>query len=567
MYEILRIFKGFFDKNSSLVIISVLLQIFYSIVQTIVIPYVLSGTFNNIGNSDEFKKQLIKLVGSWILIKVIEVVNMHYRNQIEPSISKFITVTVMNSIFDKYENDNHKVDIGLLIDKIHLIKGNLHDFSFLICTVFIPRIIVLFLSCINFFTIDKQLGITVFCCVIIQIISFFLNINTCVNVSLNECKNKDKLYEYIEDLFVNIDTIQSTMNGYEFEAKNLDKFSDNVKDKENATFRCVSQKQYLGYGVNIGIFSFILSVIYNLHKSGKLTTERTTTSIFLTIGLYDNMSEMSYYIPEFTIRYGVLLNNEDFLKQLVLKSSITKMEIAEFENYNIVFDNVTFIYPNTQKYILNKFCVDIPENKIVLIKGKSGSGKTTFIKLIFGVETPTEGSIMFGSKNAGDYVLKDIRRHISYITQDTNNLFNRTILENIAYGKDLKNGDKNPIKNRIISTIEHFGLYDIFRNLDKGKDKWSFLDLKIDKNALKLSGGQKKIIHMMRLEMNDLSKIIILDEPSNGLDEITKNSMIKYIKHLNSKGKTVIVISHDLCFENICHNIINFSNDDNPILD
>jgi putative ABC transport system ATP-binding protein len=64
--------------------------------------------------------------------------------------------------------------------------------------------------------------------------------------------------------------------------------------------------------------------------------------------------------------------------------------------------------------------------------------------------------------------------------------------------------------------------------------------------------------------LNDISKIIILDEPSNGLDTSTRDNITEYIKYLNEKGKTVILISHDDYFKNISDKILEFSPSNNP---
>ena len=72
------------------------------------------------------------------------------------------------------------------------------------------------------------------------------------------------------------------------------------------------------------------------------------------------------------------------------------------------------------------------------------------------------------------------------------------------------------------------------------------------------------MIHLLRIELNDISKIIILDEPSNGLDTSTRDNITEYIKYLNEKGKTVILISHDDYFKNISDKILEFSPSNNP---
>jgi ABC-type multidrug transport system fused ATPase/permease subunit len=564
MNELFRILKGFYNQNKSLVISSIFFQILYSIFETIVIPYILAGTFNNIKNSKEFKLNIIKLVACWIVIKLVGAISLYFHNQIEPQIAKYIVVTIVNSVFDKYEKENHITNISILIDKIHLIKTNLHDFSYLFCTVFIPRIIVLIVSCFNLFRINKKLGITIFICVIIQYFILSYGLSECVKVTYKECKNRDGMYDYIEDLFSNINTIQSTTNGFESEMKKIDNLTTKYRQSEMRTVKCISKKQYIGAGSNITIFSIILYTIYNLYKTDQITSDNATTSILLIIGLFDNMSDMAYYMPEFTYRVGILLSNNDFLKTLILDNYKDRANLSMLNVYDIQFKNVSFLYPNTSKNILKDFNLEIPKNKIISIYGNSGSGKTTFIKLIFGIENPTSGKVTIGGKNIKDYDIKDIRKYIAFVDQNTSNLFNRSIFENIIYGNNYSEKNKLKHKQEIKNIFLKYNLYNIFKSLDKDKSKWSFLDQNVGKLGNKLSGGQKKIIHLLRISLNDIAKIVILDEPSNGLDENTRNSVIEYITNMKMNGKTVLIISHDPHFKGISDKILQFSTEENP---
>ena len=564
MKELFRMLKGFYNENKRLVIISVIFQVIYSIFETIVIPYILAGTFNNIKNAKDFKYNIIKLVGCWIVIKIVGAISLYYHNQIEPQIAKYIVVTIINSIFDKYEKENHITNISVLIDKIHMIKTNLHDFSFIIFTIFIPSIITLIFSCISIFRINKQLGLVIFACILAQYFIFTRGLNECVKTTYQECKNRDGMYDYIEDLFTNINTIQSTTNGFDSEMKKIDTLTTNYRNSEMRTVKCILTKQYIGSGSSIAIFSIILYTVYNLYKTEKLSTDDATTVILLIIGLFDNMSNMSYYMPEFTHRVGILLSNEDFLKTLILSKYDDRVNLSTLNDYTIKFNNVSFLYPNTTKNILNNLQLEIPKNQIISIYGNSGAGKTTFIKLIFGIENPTQGTITIGNKNIKEYEIKDTRKYIALIDQNTSNLFNRSIFDNIIYGNDVSDVNKLKLKEEIKNTFSKFNLYGIFKSLDKDKPMWSFLDQTVGKLGNKLSGGQKKIIHLLRISLNDVAKIVILDEPSNGLDENTRNNIIEYIKSMKDKGKTVLIITHDPYFKGISDKVLQFSTEENP---
>ena len=555
--ELIKLILGFLKNNKKIVIFTIFFQALYASVESIVIPRVISGIINNVNNNEIFKLQLIKLLATWIIIKIVYLISRYYNKQLDPEISHYIILTILKSVFNKYEKENEITNVSILMSKIHLINSNLQDLLYLLCTVFIPRIIVLFFNCYNFFTINKKLGCVITVCVILQHIFITRGLSSCVYMTHEELLNKDKMYDYIEDIFYNINIVRTTSNGYDYELKNIGKISEDLRVKQKNTIKCVHNKQHIGYTTNIIIFSVILYTIYKLHLDKELNNAQVTTSILLMAGLFENMCDMAYYIPDLAEKLGILNNNEKFLKKLVIESENNKyQDKINFKNSNIEFRNVSFSYDSHM--ILKDFNIEISENQIVCLYGQSGSGKSTFIKLIFGIETPIQGYITIGGNDISNYKIKDIRNYISYVDQNTSHLFNKTIYENIVYGYD------NIDKQRIKDIFEKFDLYKVFKNLDDQKEKWSFLDESAGRLGDNLSGGMKQIIYLLRLDFNNTTKIIILDEPSSALDENTRDNIIEFIKYLNSKGKTILLVTHDNFYKQICDKIILFSNDVNP---
>ena len=115
----------------------------------------------------------------------------------------------MNAIFKKYENENKIIDISVFLDKINLIKNNIHEFSYLLFTVFIPRTIVLIMNCLTIFSVNKKIGIIILCAICMQWFIITRGLEKCTNATVDEFKNKDIFYEYIEDIFRNINILQS----------------------------------------------------------------------------------------------------------------------------------------------------------------------------------------------------------------------------------------------------------------------------------------------------------------------------------------------------------------------
>jgi ATP-binding cassette subfamily B protein len=561
MSELKKLIEGFYNQNSNVILQSILLATIYSVLTTIVLPNFISNLVDNINQKKSLKNEFIKIFPVFIFIEVANILATHFRTQLEPEIIKYVTNELLKMVFNKYEQENVSINTSVLINKIYLIKKCFQEFSTIVFTNFVPKIIALILSCINLIYINKKIGALIFVCIFIQIGTSLYDLKDCMLKSYNENEVKDEIYDYIEDLFFNIDTIQLTPNGFENELKTISDMCQNIKKVESETLQCITNKQYTSNIIKFVFCVIILYTIYKLNSSQELIGKDTTTILLLIFGLLNSITTISGSIPEATSRIGILMNNEDFLKSInSTKTDENKITEMILTCNNIEFKNVSFSYD--EKKILDNLSLLIDNNSFICLYGPSGSGKSTFIKLIYGIETPTCGEILLEGYDISKYKLNEFRKNISYINQNTSKLFHKSVYNNIIYGYD----DTNELKEKVKKLFTDFEFYDVFKNLDTNKEKWSFLNESVGKLGENLSGGQKQIIHLLRLELNNRAKVVILDEPSSALDDKSRESVSKYIKYLNSKGKTILLITHDEYYKKICNKILNFSNDTNPIL-
>ena len=561
--DIIKFMYSFYQENKVVVLTSIITSIIRAGLDSIVVPRALANVFNSLTESDlqhgykEFRDTLIMLILIWILMKIIYVTSNYCRKTIEPKITEYIINKLVFAVFQKYETVNELSDVSSLINKIHLIKTNLQDLFYLMFTVFIPKIIVLVISLINISLINEKIGAFISISIFLQALIIYNNYASCLNSSYEEIEYQDKMYEYLQDVFHNINIVQSTYNGYELEINQIGKMTDDVTIKENISISCVNTQQNQSFFMNLVVFVIILVIIYNFYTSQKITHKEVVTLILSVNGMFENIYDFSLYIPELFSRIGILNSNEEFIKELMIYMDKGDEQKIELKQNFIIFKNVNFKYKD--HVILHDFSFTIPSNKIIGLFGSSGSGKSTFIKLIFGIEEPDEGEIYIGNVPVLKKNCKSLRRYINYMNQNSNTLFDKSIIENIMYGYP------NVSRQYIIDLFEKFELYNIFKNLDLVNEKYSFLDKPAGKLGTNLSGGQKAIIHLVRLDLNHLSKVIILDEVTSSLDNASRNNIIEYIKYLNNKGKTIIIISHDTYLESIYDIRLQFSHENNPI--
>lgn len=199
---------------------------------------------------------------------------------------------------------------------------------------------------------------------------------------------------------------------------------------------------------------------------------------------------------------------------------------------DIQFKNVCFQYPETEAQILNHIDLTVEAGQTCALVGRSGGGKSTLVALLARFYSPTSGTVEFDSENIQDLTLKNVRSHISIVSQHVN-LFDDTLRHNIAYG-DLEGATDE----KIIEAAKAAYAWEFIAALPEG------LDTHIGENGLKLSGGQRQRIAIARAILKN-APILILDEATSALDNESEKAVQKAMDNLR-KNRTTIVIAHRL---------------------
>lgn len=171
------------------------------------------------------------------------------------------------------------------------------------------------------------------------------------------------------------------------------------------------------------------------------------------------------------------------------------------------------------KIVLNKVSATFDEATFYAIVGSSGSGKTTFLSLLAGLDTPVSGSILYGGENIRKKGLNNHRRHnVSLVFQNYNLIDYLTTEENVKLG-----GRKNA--------------KELLQKVSIPCEDWK-------RNVLQLSGGQQQRVAIARALASE-AKVLLADEPTGNLDEDTACEIIELIKKTaHELGKCVIVVTH-----------------------
>ena len=187
------------------------------------------------------------------------------------------------------------------------------------------------------------------------------------------------------------------------------------------------------------------------------------------------------------------------------------MSILEVKDLEYAYSWDSIVFKNIN--------VNLEEGKMYAILGHSGCGKTTFLSLLGGLDTPTKGEILFNGENIENYGLaKHRKNNVSFIFQSYNLIDYLTPAENVSIASKLP---PKPI-------LEKVGL----------KDE------EIKRNVLKLSGGQQQRVAIARALASE-APVLLADEPTGNLDEENANSIINILKDCSHKmNKCVVIVTH-----------------------
>ena len=206
-------------------------------------------------------------------------------------------------------------------------------------------------------------------------------------------------------------------------------------------------------------------------------------------------------------------------------------EVMEHTNGNIVFDNVSFEYPDDHNIVFKDLNLTIRQGEKVAIVGPSGGGKTTLCNLIPRFYDVTKGCITIDGQDIKGFTLKSLRQNVGIVQQDVY-LFSGTIFENIVYGRI------DASREEVIEAAKRAGAHEFIVNLKDGYDTY------VGERGVKLSGGQKQRISIARVFLKN-PPIIILDEATSALDNESEYAVAESLSRL-SEGRTTLTIAHRL---------------------
>jgi len=313
-------------------------------------------------------------------------------------------------------------------------------------------------------------------------------------------------------------------------------FSDKTDNCVNSAFTFYSNTNYHGTIMNCIVFAniFILvGLLIRLYFDKKIGLTIFITFFTIILLYRDKMMTMIQQIPDFIEFLG---RSESVLKHFKnIENVVYNQEYPPItlDFYNINFENVSFTYKTSEMPVFQDKTINLDlRDKIIGITGLSGKGKSSFAKLILKMYKCSKGAIYIDDQDIANIDANYIRKNITYVNQNTK-LFDKIIADNMMYGCN----DTKICEEHLTEIMRFPKIGELYKNHNIHTKQSGSL-------GENLSGGQRQVVNIIGGLINP-SKILILDEPTNALDQDLKQEILGLIVRFRRYKQCIIIITHD----------------------
>ena len=352
-----------------------------------------------------------------------------------------------------------------------------------------------------------------------------------INESMKESSQRSGLaveaIEGIETLKTNNATSWAQQRWDEYTAK-TSAASIKVKDTSNFMINFTIGMQQLN---TVGLVLLGTYLIHAENPAERITMGALIAAVILSGRALSPLSQIAGLATRFQQAKLALEGVNNIVQRPIERDPERKYITLDRVEGGIAFDNVSFQYQEETGAAVSDLKLNIRPGEKVGVLGRIGSGKSTMLKLASGLYDSAKGNITLDGVDMRQLDPNFLRSEVVLLSQQPR-LFLGTLRENM----DLARFDGYSTDQELLAALKRFGLDRIIRNHPRG------LDMPLGEDGLGLSGGQKQIIALARMTLRH-PKVVLLDEPTTGLDQATERMALNAVAQW-SKDKTMVVVTH-----------------------
>ena len=419
---------------------------------------------------------------------------------------------------------------GSLVSQTNKLVGAVEIFWDTIIWSVLPLVVSLVGSIIILSTLLWQYALFLLIFSIVFSIVVYYGSKPMAKLTKKEAKTSNKLNGQLADVISNILAVKSSgaeTTEQKFFAKTVSSWRNSSLDVMRGFLKVSTVYSSINMVIKIGAIAFAVYAAQNNLVS--------VASVYLIITYTGSVAHELWNMNGIMRNYNRIIGNANDMVEILqtpttlIDKSDSKLKVT---NGEISMDKITFTHDEGQgDTLFHDFSLDIKPGEKIGLVGASGSGKTTFTKLLLRFADIDSGKITIDRQDISEVTQASLRAKIAYVPQEPL-LFHRSVRENIAYGRP------DATDAEIEEAAKKAGAYDFIVGLKDG------FDTMVGERGIKLSGGQRQRVAIARAILKD-APILVLDEATSALDSESEALIQKSLETL-MENRTSIVIAHRL---------------------
>ncbi|GAA4271573.1 ABC transporter ATP-binding protein [Aquimarina gracilis] len=538
-----NIITRFAIKNASLITITFLTGLFYNVL-TILIPisigkfYELSFDFSShrlaafkfipYMDAKDFKSFILFFTILVLLRLFFEYLNRYGIGLTGERFSKSLRERLFNNQLQIHMGIYDSKGIGKYLLRYSGDLKSIQNYMKNGLIRFIQDIVLLCIVIIAIGYFDPLLALLITGCLLASSVLLWILNKALYKASLERRNSRSGMLSFVNTRLRGIITLKA-FNKYQPETKRYKKRSDNLYDIGKRYTQIVSLLQAMIPAITYGMLGVIMFYVFS--STQKATNTLGVSSLLVLILLIISILP----VLRRSLRVSIVwkLGSISFIKLIDILTLPKENELSfkqlSFKDEEIIFKDVDFEYPNTSKPVFKDLGLSISPKSTTLFQGKSGAGKSTFVRLLLKLMSPTNGHISFGNHCCSELSEKTIRKNVAIVSKDFP-LYGKDVYEALVYNRKESNKEKAKF------LLEHLQQFEDEKNQLQ-------LDSKIGDLGNNLTSGQQKILMYCRALLTK-KPILILEEPLKELNTQTQKLLLQMLKSIQDQKTLILLDDH-----------------------